>query len=144
MSENQQHSHLIGLTTDIVTSYVSNNSVPMDQLGQFIDVVYTTLSELNNSNNSSPQVLVPAIPIKKSVTYDYIICLEDGKKFKSIKRHLKTAYNMTPEEYKTKWNLPSDYPMVAPSYSEKRSQLANSMGLGKSSKFLWQKIASHE
>ena len=131
MSENQQHSHLIGLTTDIVTSYVSNNSVPMDQLGQFIDVVYTTLSELNNSNNSSPQVLVPAIPIKKSVTYDYIVCLEDGKKFKSIKRHLKTAYNMTPEEYKTKWNLPSDYPMVAPSYSEKRSQLANSMGLGK-------------
>ena len=131
MSENQQHSHLIGLTTDIVTSYVSNNSVPMDQLGQFIDVVYTTLSELNNSNNSSPQVLVPAIPIKKSVTYDYIICLEDGKKFKSIKRHLKTAYNMTPEEYKAKWNLPSDYPMVAPSYSEKRSQLANSMGLGK-------------
>ena len=131
MSENQQHSHLIGLTTDIVTSYVSNNSVPMDQLGQFIDVVYTTLSELNNSNNSSPQVLVPAIPIKKSVTYDYIVCLEDGKKFKSIKRHLKTAYNMTPEEYKAKWNLPSDYPMVAPSYSEKRSQLANSMGLGK-------------
>ena len=121
----------MGLTTDIVSSYVSNNSVPSDQLGRFIDVVYSTLSDLNNSKNSSQQDIVPAIPIKKSVTYDYIICLEDGKKFKSIKRHLKTAYNMTPEEYKAKWNLPSDYPMVAPSYSEKRSQLANSMGLGK-------------
>ena len=121
----------MGLTTDIVSSYVSNNSVPSDQLGRFIDVVYSTLSDLNNSKNSSQQDIVPAIPIKKSVTYDYIVCLEDGKKFKSIKRHLKTAYNMTPEEYKAKWNLPSDYPMVAPSYSEKRSQLANSMGLGK-------------
>ena len=131
MNENQQHRHLMGLTTDIVSSYVSNNSVPSDQLGRFIDVVYSTLSDLNNSKNSSQQDIVPAIPIKKSVTYDYIICLEDGKKFKSIRRHLKSAYNMTPDEYRAKWKLPSDYPMVAPSYSEKRSILANSMGLGK-------------
>ena len=121
----------MGLTTDIVSSYVSNNSVPSDQLGRFIDVVYSTLSDLNNSKNSSQQDIVPAIPIKKSVTYDYIICLEDGKKFKSIRRHLKSAYNMTPDEYRAKWKLPSDYPMVAPSYSEKRSILANNMGLGK-------------
>ena len=131
MSTKQRDSHLLGLTTDIVASYVSNNSIPRDQLGQFIEVVYNSLSDLGKSQEHSAQAVTPAISIKKSVTYDHIICLEDGKKFKSLKRHLKSVYNMSPAEYRAKWNLPSDYPMVAPSYSEKRSSLANKMGLGR-------------
>ena len=131
MSTKQRHSHLLGLTTDIVCSYVSKNSIPRDQLGPFIEVVCKSLSDLGNAQEHSAQAVTTAISIKKSVTYDYIICLEDGKKFKSLKGHLKSSYNMTPEEYRAKWNLPSDYPMVAPSYSEKRSNLANSIGLGR-------------
>ena len=131
MSVKQRDSHVLGLTTDIVCSYVSKNSIPRDQLGQFIEVVYKSLSDLGNAQDHSAQAVTPAISIRKSVTYDYIICLEDGKKFKSLKGHLKSSYNMTPEEYRAKWNLPSDYPMVAPSYSEKRSNLANSIGLGR-------------
>ena len=131
MSVKQPDSRLLGLTTDIVSSYVTKNSIPRDQLGQFIEVVYHSLSDLGNAHEHPAQSVTPAISIKKSVTYDHIICLEDGKKFKSLKRHLKSVYNMSPAEYRAKWNLPSDYPMVAPSYSEKRSSLANRMGLGR-------------
>ena len=117
------------LTTEIVAAYVSNNPVQSSELSNLIRSVHDTLQGL-----SAPAAEVtdakPAIPVKKSVTDDYIICLEDGKKFKSLKRHLRAKYDMTPEEYREKWGLPYDYPMVAPSYARKRSKLAKQMGLG--------------
>ncbi len=117
------------LTTEIVAAYVSNNPVQSSELSNLIRSVHETLQGL-----TGPAVEVteakPAIPVKKSVTDDYIICLEDGKKFKSLKRHLRAKYDMTPEEYREKWGLPYDYPMVAPSYARKRSKLAKQMGLG--------------
>lgn len=122
----------IDLTADIVSAYVSNNSVPVSDLPSLISDVYAALGRV--SAGDAPVVPVeapkPAIPVKKSITADYLICLEDGKKFKSLKRHLRTQYNMSPDQYRDKWNLPSDYPMVAPNYAEARSQLAKKMGLG--------------
>lgn len=117
------------LTTEIVSAYVSNNPVQSSELANLIRNVHATLQGL--AGEEKPMVEAkPAIPVKKSVTDDYIICLEDGKKFKSLKRHLRAKYDMTPDEYREKWGLPFDYPMVAPSYARKRSQLAKKMGLG--------------
>lgn len=117
------------LTTEIVSAYVGNNPVQSSELANLIRNVHETLQGL--AGDEKPVVeSKPAIPVKKSVTDDYIICLEDGKKFKSLKRHLRAKYDMTPDEYREKWGLPFDYPMVAPSYARKRSQLAKKMGLG--------------
>jgi predicted transcriptional regulator len=126
---------LVELTADIVAAYVSNHVVPVSELSTLIADVHTAL------NNTSQPVVVaevpvpaekpkPPVPIRKSVQNDFIICLEDGQKFKSLKRHLMTHYGMTPEEYREKWDLPADYPMVAPAYAEARSRLAKEMGLG--------------
>ena len=117
------------LTTEIVSAYVGNNPVQSSELANLIRNVHETLQGL--AGEEKPVVEAkPPIPVKKSVTDDYIICLEDGKKFKSLKRHLRAKYDMTPDEYREKWGLPFDYPMVAPSYARKRSQLAKKMGLG--------------
>ncbi|CAH1688847.1 MucR family transcriptional regulator [Hyphomicrobiales bacterium] len=123
---------LVDLTASIVAAYVSHNSLPRAEIGQLITETYGALSKLNSGEvvaEVAPQQ--PAVPVKKSVSADFITCLEDGKKFKSLKRHLRSAYDMSPEEYRTKWNLPADYPMVAPNYAEARSNLAKKMGLGR-------------
>ena len=131
MTENEE-ADFIGLTADIVSAYVSNNSVPASDLPALINEVHSALSRVIGGVAPVVQVEAPkpAIPVKKSITADYLICLEDGKKFKSLKRHLRTQYNMSPEQYREKWGLPPDYPMVAPNYAEARSQLAKKMGLG--------------
>ena len=122
---------LIGLTTDIISAYVGNNTIPQSALPDLIRQVYAALASLDDSDVQIKQEqMKPAVPIKKSVTDEYIICLEDGQKFKSLKRHLSTHYNMSPEEYRAKWGLPNDYPMVAPHYAQTRSDLAKQMGLG--------------
>ena len=134
MSETESNSELLDLTTSIVAAYVSNNSVPPIDLVDLIASTYSALAGLGGepAPRSAPvAALVPAVSIRKSVTPDAIICLEDGKKFKSLKRHLSAAYGLTPEQYRTKWGLPVDYPMVAPAYAEARSALAKSMGLGR-------------
>jgi predicted transcriptional regulator len=121
---------LLTLTADIVASHVSNNGVPVSELPQLIQQVYATLAALGKETAPAPEKPEPAVAIRKSVTPDYIICLEDGKKLKMLKRHLKTAYNMTPEQYRERWGLPADYPMVAPRYAEQRRELAKKIGLG--------------
>ena len=124
-------SNLVGLTAEIVCAYVSNNSVQMSELPSLISDVHLALSR--TASGSAPierEELKPAVAVKKSVHSDFIICLEDGKKFKSLKRHLRTHYNLSPEEYREKWGLPHDYPMVAPNYAAARSDLAKKMGLG--------------
>jgi predicted transcriptional regulator len=124
-------SHLIELASDIVSAYVAHNPVPVSELPRLIERVYATLQEIEGAPAAEPrQELKPAVSIKKSVTDDHIVCLEDGKKFKSLKRHLRTRYDMSPEEYRDKWSLPADYPMVAPNYARQRSDLARAMGLG--------------
>jgi|DeeseametaMP1893_FD_contig_31_903733_length_500_multi_12_in_0_out_0_1 predicted transcriptional regulator len=122
---------LITLTSDIVAAHVSNNSVSVDEVPTLISNVYSALSGLGGETTASEAPPEPAVPIRSSVKKDYIVCLEDGKKMKMLKRHLKTAYDMTPDEYRARWNLPSDYPMVAPSYAEKRRELAVKIGLGR-------------
>ena len=122
---------LIGLTAQIVAAYVSKNALATGDLPMLIgDVHQALVRATGNAEVVERDDLKPAVPVKKSVTPDYIICLEDGKKFKSLKRHLRTHYKMSPEEYRTKWQLPHDYPMVAPNYAAARSQLAKKMGLG--------------
>ncbi len=129
--EKAAHSELLSLTADIVASHVSNNSVPVSDLPQLIQQVYATLAGIGAPKEEpAPSRPQPAVPIKKSVTPEYIICLEDGKKLKMLKRHLKTAYDMTPEEYRQRWDLPPEYPMVAPNYAEQRRDLAKKIGLG--------------
>jgi predicted transcriptional regulator len=131
MSDNIAASKYIELAADIVSAYVSNNSVPSSDLPSLISEVHTALLRVGGGTVEVPvEAPKPAIPVKKSVTPDYIVCLEDGKKFKSLKRHLRTQYNMTPEQYREKWGLPVDYPMVAPNYAKARSELAKEMGLG--------------
>ncbi|ODT66569.1 MAG: MucR family transcriptional regulator [Pelagibacterium sp. SCN 63-23] len=123
---------LIELSTDIVSAYVSHNAVSPGDLPKLIAEVHGALRALQTNEAPAPvEELKPAVPIRKSVSNDYIICLEDGKKFKSLKRHLRTHYNLSPEEYREKWGLPADYPMVAPSYSATRSKLAKDNGLGR-------------
>ena len=126
-----EHGELLSLTADIVSAHVSNNAVPNTELPGLIETVFYTLTGLGVPEPEPEVELKPAVPIKKSVTDDHIVCLEDGKKLKMLKRHLKTAYNMTPEEYRAKWSLPPDYPMVAPNYAAKRQQLAKKIGLGR-------------
>ena len=122
---------LMELTAEVVAAYVSNNSLPVSELPGLISDVYGALGR-TTSAVQAPQLEKPkpAVSVKKSVTDDYIVCLEDGKKFKSLKRHLMTHYNLSPEEYREKWDLPADYPMVAPNYAAARSRLAKQMGLG--------------
>jgi len=119
------------LTAEIVSAHVSNNTVPQSELPEMISSVFYALNNLSAGGSSSAKELVPAVPIKKSITPDYIICLEDGKKLKLLKRHLKTTYNLTPEEYRERWGLKADYPMVAPSYADRRKELAKKIGLGR-------------
>jgi predicted transcriptional regulator len=131
MGEHMSASNYIELAADIVSAYVSNNSVAANDLPSLIGDIHNALLRVSSGVAEMPtETPKPAISVKKSITPDYIICLEDGKKFKSLKRHLRTQYNMSPEEYREKWGLPSDYPMVAPNYAEARSQLAKQMGLG--------------
>jgi predicted transcriptional regulator len=131
MSDNMAASNFIELTAEIVSAYVSNNPVPAADMPALISQVHTALIRISaGHSDSQPEPLKPAVSVKKSITPDYIVCLEDGKKFKSLKRHLRTQYNMTPEQYREKWGLPADYPMVAPNYAAARSQLAKQMGLG--------------
>ncbi len=126
------HDELVQLTADIVSAYVSNNKVGAGELGKLIEEVHTALQRAPNAQaEPEPEPREPAVSIRRSVTPDYIISLEDGRKFKSLKRHLKNTYNMTPDEYRAKWGLPRDYPMVAPNYAKARSELAKSMGLGR-------------
>ncbi|TFF27874.1 MucR family transcriptional regulator [Jiella endophytica] len=122
---------LMELTAEVVAAYVSNNSLPVSELPGLIADVYGALGR-TTTVPAAPlaEKPKPAVPVKKSVTDDFIVCLEDGKKFKSLKRHLMTHYNLTPEEYREKWDLPADYPMVAPNYAAARSRLAKQMGLG--------------
>jgi predicted transcriptional regulator len=121
---------LLSLTTDIVAAHVSNNTVPPADLPMLIEQVYRTLSSVGTEPVPVAERPTPAVPIKKSVTPDFIVCLEDGKKLKMLKRHLKTAYDMTPDAYRERWGLPADYPMVAPNYAKQRSRLAKQIGLG--------------
>ena len=123
---------LTSLTADIVSAYVAHNALTGDKLPDLIGSVYGALSRASLQAVEPEKVeLKPAVAIKKSVTPDYIVCLEDGKKFKSLKRHLRSEYNMSPEEYREKWALPHDYPMVAPNYAAARSNMAKNMGLGR-------------
>ena len=130
MADQPRSSELLALTTDIVASHVSNNTVAITDLPSLIQQVYAALSGLGNAPAAAATRPHPAVPIKKSVLPEYIVCLEDGKKLKMLKRHLKTRYNMSPEEYRERWGLPSDYPMVAPAYAQQRSDLAKKIGLG--------------
>jgi len=122
----------IEYTVEVVSAYVANNSVSPEELPELIGQVYATLAGLGMAGSAKPETPKPVVPINKSITPDYIICLEDGKRLKMLKRHLKTAYNMTPEEYRTRWGLPATYPMVAPNYAKQRSKLAKEIGLGNS------------
>ena len=128
------HNHagsLIALTADIVSAYVSKNAVPVASLPELIESVNSSLARIGQPVEPEKPAQLPAVNPKRSVTPDYIICLEDGKKFRSLKRHLTTHFGLTADEYREKWGLPRDYPMVAPNYSESRSALAKSMGLGR-------------
>ncbi len=124
-------SELLALTTDIVASYVSNSNVEATDLPKLVQNVYTSLTDLATGKAYSTSRPEPAVPIKKSISEDYIICLEDGKKMKMLKRHLRSVYNMTPKQYRERWGLASNYPMVAPSYALRRSELAKTIGLGR-------------
>jgi len=127
---NQYHSDAVELAAEIVASYVAHNSVPASELAHLIHNVHSALTSLGQPVVEEVKHQEPAVPVKKSITPDYIFCLEDGKKFKSLKRHLRTKFDMSPEEYRAKWGLPSDYPMVAPNYAAARSNLAHAIGLG--------------
>ena len=132
MSELQSTPKTIELAAEIVSAFVSNNSVPVTELPALISNVHAALTNVASGSTQQPaeEPKAPAVPIKKSVQPDYIVCLDDGKRFKSLKRHLRTVYNLTPEQYRAKWGLPSSYPMVAPNYAATRSELAKRLGLG--------------
>src|SRR5215212_7693615 len=132
MSEQQNTPNTIELAADLVSAFVSNNSVPAAELSALISTVHDALTKVANGTTQQPaeEPKAPAVPIKKSVQPDYIVCLEDGKRFKSLKRHLRTVYNLTPDQYRAKWGLAHDYPMVAPNYAAARSEMARQFGLG--------------
>jgi predicted transcriptional regulator len=131
MAENPGDNIYIELTADIVAAYVSNNSVPSAEIPNLIGQIHSALKRVSGgATAAAAEPLKPAVPIKRSVTPEHIVCLEDGLKFKSLKRHLRTRYNMTPDQYREKWGLPPDYSMVASNYAAARSQLAKQMGLG--------------
>ena len=131
MNNSDQGNDLLTLTTEIVAAHVSNNTVAVGDLPQLINQVYNSLANIGSVPAIPTERPQPAVPVKKSVNPDYIICLEDGKKLKMLKRHLRSTYNMTPDEYRAKWSLPADYPMVAPNYAEQRSEFAKKIGLGR-------------
>ncbi|MDR3440824.1 MucR family transcriptional regulator [Telmatospirillum sp.] len=125
---------ILRMAVDVVAAYVSKNPIPAGQIPEVIHTVYNSLSQLDGqAPEVKPEAPRPAVPVKKSVTPDYIVCLEDGKKLKMLKRHLRTTYNMTPDEYRAKWSLAPDYPMVAPNYAAQRSDFAKKIGLGRKS-----------
>jgi predicted transcriptional regulator len=128
MSKSENDTSTIVMVSEIVSAYVSKNSLPPSELPHLIKTVHDALSSPEQGASSAPE---PAVPIKKSIRPDYVICLEDGKKLKMLKRHLRTAYDMSPDEYRQKWGLASDYPMVAPKYAARRSELAKKIGLGR-------------
>ena len=131
MADNLGDSSYIELTAQIVSAYVGNNSVPSSEIANLIGQVHAALQRVSGGQMVMPaEPARPAVPVKRSINSDYIVCLEDGKKFKSLKRHLRTQYSMTPEQYREKWGLAADYPMVAPNYAATRSELAKQMGLG--------------
>ncbi|HLI13708.1 MAG TPA: MucR family transcriptional regulator [Alphaproteobacteria bacterium] len=131
-SEKIDRGMMLRMTAEVVSAYVGNNLLPPAQLSDVIHSVFGSLDALNGGRGETRQdALRPAVPIKKSVMPDYIVCLEDGKKLKMLKRHLRTTYNMTPDEYRAKWGLAPDYPMVAPNYAEQRSAFAKKIGLGR-------------
>jgi predicted transcriptional regulator len=131
MSDSAGDGTYIQLTANIVSAYVSNNTVASGEISGLISQVYSALMRVSGGQPVAPAgPLKPAVSVRRSITPEYLVCLEDGKKFKSLKRHLRTQYDMTPEKYREKWGLPSDYPMVAPNYAAARSQLAKQMGLG--------------
>lgn len=130
MSDSNVSADVLGLTAEIVAAHVSNNAVSTADLSALIRDVYRTLSNIETPPAPVAEKPQPAVSIKKSITPEYLICLEDGKKLKMLKRYLKTAYDLTPEQYRERWGLPADYPMVAPNYAEKRSELAKKIGLG--------------
>src|SRR5215467_10750948 len=138
MAQNNEVQHLrsddiLRLATEVVAAYVSNNPIPVSEVPAMIKTVHSTLGGLVGvSASEMPSGQKPAVPIKRSVNPDYIVCLEDGKKLKMLKRYLRSNYNMTPEEYRAKWGLPADYPMVAPNYAAQRSEFAKKIGLGRS------------
>ena len=129
MPDDVKAADLLPLVTEVVAAHLSNNSVPSLEVAPLIRSVYQTLAELSVNGTPAPRP-APAVPIKKSVTPDYIVCLEDGRQLKMLKRHLRTAYDITPDQYRKRWALPADYPMVAPNYAKKRSKLAKAIGLG--------------
>ena len=130
--DNMGSSDLLRMTTEVVAAYLGNNSVPASQISEVISTVHDALKNLSSdAREPEPEPLRPAVPIKKSVTPEFIVCLEDGKQLKMLKRHLRTTYDMTPEEYRAKWGLPADYPMVAPNYAQQRSDFAKKIGLGR-------------
>jgi len=132
MSEQQTPPNYIELAADIVSAFVSHNSVPAAELPTLIGAVHDALTKVANGSTQQPieEPRAPAVSVKKSIQPDYIVCLEDGKRFKSLKRHLRTVYDLTPDQYRAKWGLAHDYPMVAPNYAAARSELAKQMGLG--------------
>jgi predicted transcriptional regulator len=143
MTDQLSQNELLSLTTEIVASHVSNNTVAVSDLPQLIRLVYSGLAEQGQTKpEEEPEKLVPAVPIKKSIQQDHLVCLEDGKKLKMLKRHLKTRYDMTPDEYRRRWGLSDDYPMVAPAYAEQRSSLAKKIGLGTKPRARGRKAAS--
>jgi predicted transcriptional regulator len=128
--ENDVKDELLSMTAEIVAAHASNNPLTIDELPQLIREVYHSLAGISQNSNAQDEI-VPAVPINKSITADYLICLEDGRKLKMMKRHLMTAFGLTPEQYRVRWNLPTNYPMVAPNYAEHRRKLARNIGLGK-------------
>lgn len=127
----EENANLLEMTADMFSAYVSNNTVSPDSVAALIGTIHSTMTQLSTGAvEPEPENKEPAVPIRKSITPDYLICLEDGRKFKSLKRHLRTKYDMSPEEYRSKWGLAKDYPMVAPNYAKARSDLAKQMGLG--------------
>ena len=126
-----EKSELIEMTAEIVSAYAGHNKVAPDELAGLIHRIFGTLTQISNDGGGPRPALEPAVPIRKSITPDYLICLEDGKRFKSLKRHLRAHYDLSPDQYREKWGLPRDYPMVAPSYAKQRSAFAKKIGLGK-------------
>ena len=131
MTDNSNPKDLLTLTTEIVAAHVSNNTVGVTDLPQLINQVYQSLVNIGKAPAVVTERPQPAVAVKKSIHPDYLVCLEDGKKLKMLKRHLRSTYNMTPDEYRAKWGLPADYPMVAPNYAEQRSEFAKKIGLGR-------------
>jgi len=130
--EKADRSNMLRMTTEVVAAYVSNNVLAPSQLAEIIRSVHGALDQLSDGTGEAKQeALKPVVPIKRSVTPEYVICLEDGKKLKMLKRHLRTTYDMTPDEYRAKWGLPPEYPMVAPNYAAQRSAFAKKIGLGR-------------